>query len=44
VRGQTDPQVLVGGTIPITISGREGQIRESWTVGGRVAVNFSLPF
>lgn len=41
VLARTDPKVLGLG---ITLPDAEGPIRESWTVGGRAAVNFSLPF
>ncbi len=38
VRGSTSPEILG----PVTL--RFGPIRTSWTVGGRLALNFDMPF
>ncbi len=43
VRTHSDPKVR-GLTAPPVIEDVIGPIRESWTVGGKVSVNFSLPF
>ncbi len=42
VKGSTSPEIL--GPAPLILTDTFGPIRTSWTIGGRVALNFDVPF